>query len=104
MVLYHDLDHGGEPLNFHDVFLHSKALEAIILSMILEAPNEEDVALPTEIFGICLMEGKEVHSAIVSKIRDLAKMFSSYQDEILMKRGRVASICSNCNNWAENEC
>ncbi|GMH27124.1 hypothetical protein Nepgr_028967 [Nepenthes gracilis] len=42
-VLYRDLDHSGEPLNFHDVFLHSKAHEIIIFSMILEAPNEEVV-------------------------------------------------------------
>ncbi|GAB4833693.1 hypothetical protein Ancab_031940 [Ancistrocladus abbreviatus] len=33
-VLYHDIDHGGEPLNFHDVFLHSEALEGVTLSMV----------------------------------------------------------------------
>ncbi|XP_074369668.1 uncharacterized protein LOC141711135 isoform X1 [Apium graveolens] len=87
--LYVDLDHGGELMNFYDVFLLSEALEGMTLSMIIEAPNQEEVSLLLEIFGLCLVGEREVHETTVRSILMLAKDFSGYEEEVMVKRDEL---------------
>ncbi|KAI7743179.1 hypothetical protein M8C21_004529 [Ambrosia artemisiifolia] len=77
LVLYYDSEMVGDPMNFRDVFLYSQALEGITISMLSHELNAR---------FCCLTGGKEVHNAIVSSIQDLAKAFSGYEEEVLVKR------------------
>ncbi|CAD6203152.1 unnamed protein product [Miscanthus lutarioriparius] len=87
--LYIDYESSAEPRNFLHVFLYSQALECVVLSLIREAPTEEEVSLISEVFGMCLSGGKDVHNALLSSLKDLARLFSSYSDEVLAKRDEL---------------
>ncbi|KAI3677106.1 hypothetical protein L1987_86726 [Smallanthus sonchifolius] len=63
MILCHDPALGSVPMNFHDVFLQSQALEGMTMSMV---------------------RGREVHDVVVKNIQDLAKAFSVYDSEMLL--------------------
>ncbi|KAG0551642.1 hypothetical protein BDA96_01G440400 [Sorghum bicolor] len=87
--LYIDYESSAEPMNFFHVFLYSQAIECVVLSLITEAPTEEEVSLISEVFGMCLSGGKDVHNALLSSLKDLARLFSSYSDEVLAKRDEL---------------
>ncbi|VAH89522.1 uncharacterized protein LOC119285320 isoform X2 [Triticum dicoccoides] len=87
--LYVDYEKADEPMTFFHVFLYSQALECIVPSMIHEVPTEEEVSLLSEIFGMCLNGGEDVHNTLLSSICDLADLFSCYSDEVLAKRDEL---------------
>ncbi|KAG6523156.1 hypothetical protein ZIOFF_013009 [Zingiber officinale] len=71
---------GDETMNFKEVLLYSQALESVILSMalfllIMEVNRRH-----------CLIGDKEDHNDIISRIQQLSKAFSAYEEEVLVKR------------------
>lgn len=95
VVFYQHTDQRDEHVTFLAVFLHSEALEGVAISMIHEEPNDEEAALLLEIFGYCLMGGKNVHLSMLTGIRDLAGVFLCYRDEVLMKREELLQFAQS---------
>ncbi|XP_042499739.1 uncharacterized protein LOC122077913 [Macadamia integrifolia] len=80
------MENFGNPriiLAFRPILLNAKRLCFLVSIGIKNATNSPSILTA---FSLCLTGGKEVHNAIVSSIQDLAKVFSGYQDEVLVKR------------------
>ncbi|KAL4567891.1 hypothetical protein LXL04_023487 [Taraxacum kok-saghyz] len=80
VVLYYGPDLGVSPLNFRDVLLQSQALEGITMSMIVGAPNEEEILLLHDLYR------KGGSPWLVKRILDLSKAFSVYSEEVLANK------------------
>ncbi|RLN17234.1 GRIP and coiled-coil domain-containing protein C27D7.02c-like [Panicum miliaceum] len=85
--LYVDYESGGELMNFFHVFLYSHALECVVLSMLTSMQATYNAIVLH--YRMCLSGGKDVHNALLSSVKDLARLISSYHDEVLAKRGEL---------------
>lgn len=89
-VLFYD-ESGEEPFTFRDVFLRSSALENVIVSLVREAPTEADLALVSELMGLCMMGSAESHSAFLKAVVRLSEVHASYS-EVKLSQEELAQM------------
>eukprot|EP00271_Cylindrocystis_brebissonii_P016491 TRINITY_DN4014_c0_g2_i1.p1 TRINITY_DN4014_c0_g2~~TRINITY_DN4014_c0_g2_i1.p1 ORF type:complete len:859 (-),score=275.83 TRINITY_DN4014_c0_g2_i1:1017-3593(-) len=94
-VLFYDPELSSEALTFRDVFLRSNALQNITVSLILDPPQDEEVKMLLEMFGLCLAGGPEVHHAILSGLQDLGRASANYT-ELRTKREALLQVAAEC--------
>nr|CAB3501207.1 unnamed protein product [Digitaria exilis] len=88
--LYVDCESGAEPMNFFHVFLYSQGLECAVLSMVSWPISSQATYNAIVLhYRMCLSGGKDVHNALLSSVKELARLFSHYQDEVLAKRSEL---------------